>query len=251
MQFFDCNFNNFEFNHLGENIEAINQNTITKLTKELSSYKTSLPLNEESSIFVRYDTKDIRKLKALIIGPKNTPYENGIFIFDFFIKNDYPNNPPQFKFLTTGQGRVRFNPNLYVCGKVCLSLLNTWNGYGGERWNKDTSTILQILISIQSLIFTENPFFNEPGHEKNINKDYSERKSKEYNDNIRYQTIKWAMCDVLENKIEEFDEVIKTHFCNNKNKVIETVNQWYSETNISKNNFNMINNKLLKLINNI
>jgi hypothetical protein len=29
----------------------------------------------------------------------------------------------QCTLLTTGHGTVRFNPNLYNCGKVCLSLL--------------------------------------------------------------------------------------------------------------------------------
>ena len=45
-------------------------------------------------------------------------------------------------FRTTGNGTVRFNPNLYHCGKVCLSLLGTWEGAQGEQWN-ETSTILQ------------------------------------------------------------------------------------------------------------
>ena len=37
----------------------------------------------------------------------------------------------QVTFLTTGCGTVRFNPNLYADGKVCLSLLGT---YDGPRW---------------------------------------------------------------------------------------------------------------------
>lgn len=47
----------------------------------------------------------------------------------------------QAKFLTTGSGSVRFNPNLYQCGKVCLSLLGTWQG---PSWDPATSTILQV-----------------------------------------------------------------------------------------------------------
>ena len=30
--------------------------------------------------------------------------------------------------MTTGGNKVRFNPNLYDSGKVCLSLLGTWSG---------------------------------------------------------------------------------------------------------------------------
>jgi hypothetical protein len=44
--------------------------------------------------------------------------------------------------------------------KVCLSLLGTWTGPG---WISGQSTLLQVLISIQSLILCEEPYLNEPG----------------------------------------------------------------------------------------
>jgi hypothetical protein len=44
--------------------------------------------------------------------------------------------------------------------KVCLSLLGTWSGPG---WISGQSTLLQVLISIQSLILCEEPYLNEPG----------------------------------------------------------------------------------------
>jgi len=50
--------------------------------------------------------------------------------------------------MTTGKGTVRFNPNLYNCGKVCLSLLGTWRGGPNEKWNEKTSTLLQVIIFI-------------------------------------------------------------------------------------------------------
>jgi len=51
-------------------------------------------------------------LQALITGPEGTPYSGGCFIFDIFFPNDYPNVPPQVNLQTTGQGKVRFNPNV-------------------------------------------------------------------------------------------------------------------------------------------
>lgn len=48
-------------------------------------------------------------------------------------------------------GGLRINPNLYDCGKVCLSLLNTWTGKGNEKWIPKQSTMLQVLVSIQAL----------------------------------------------------------------------------------------------------
>ena len=108
-----------------------------------------------------------------------------MFEFDIYFPNGYPKSPPKVKFRTTGAGSVRFNPNLYNEGKVCLSLLGTWGGAKGEEWNADNSTIIQViiikliiiiiiiiiiiqvLVSIQSLILVPEPYYNEPGFEKN------------------------------------------------------------------------------------
>jgi hypothetical protein len=48
------------------------------------------------------------------------------FTFDLYLPPQYPDVPPKVQFLTTGGGHVRFNPNLYSDGKVCLSILGTW-----------------------------------------------------------------------------------------------------------------------------
>ena len=41
--------------------------------------------------------------------------------------------------------------------------------------------ILQVLISIQSLIMVPDPYFNEPGYEQYINTDAGRKMSSEYN----------------------------------------------------------------------
>ena len=64
----------------------------------------------------------------MIAGPDGTPYAGGLFEFDCFMPIVYPNSPPLMYLKTTGGGTVRFNPNLYADGKVCLSLLGTWEG---------------------------------------------------------------------------------------------------------------------------
>lgn len=79
-----------------------------------------------------------------ISRPEGTPYASGCFLFDIFLPSNYPKSPPKVTLRTTGRGTVRFNPNLYANGKVCLSLLGTWNGLQGEQWN-ETSTLLQVL----------------------------------------------------------------------------------------------------------
>jgi ubiquitin-protein ligase len=65
--------------------------------------------------------------------------------------------------ITTGGGKIRFNPNLYPEGKVCLSLLGTWRGQASENWDPKVSTLLQVFVSIQSMTMSEEVYFNEPG----------------------------------------------------------------------------------------
>jgi hypothetical protein len=84
------------------------------------------------------------QLRACVTGPEGTPYAYGLFFFDILFPQDYPNDPPLMLLETTGGGRVRFNPNLYADGKVCLSLLGTWHGSAEEKWKPESSTLWQV-----------------------------------------------------------------------------------------------------------
>jgi hypothetical protein len=81
--------------------------------------------------------------------------------------------------LSPGAWQVRFNPNLYNCGKVCLSLLGTWSG---PSWQPGTSTLLQVLLSISAMIIVPDPFFNEPSYEKMMSTPQGKAQSKAYNE---------------------------------------------------------------------
>ena len=63
---------------------------------------------EKCGIHVKFNEDNIFNAQALIIGPKDTPYENGFYFFDINFPSDYPMNPPKVKFCTL-DGRVRFN----------------------------------------------------------------------------------------------------------------------------------------------
>lgn len=80
-------------------------------------------------------------------------------------------------------GGLRLNPNLYESGKVCLSLLKTWTGSGSEMWNPESSTVLQVLLSLQALVLNEKPYFNEAGYDKQIGRAEGEKNSVTYNEN--------------------------------------------------------------------
>ncbi|KAJ3112633.1 hypothetical protein HDU96_004355 [Phlyctochytrium bullatum] len=115
-------------------------------------------------------------------------------MFDFVINfpDDYPTNPPKVTAMTTSNGRVRFNPNIYASGKVCLSILGTWRGEPGEQWSS-AHGVLSVLLSIQSLM-SDKPYLNEPGFENT--KD--EKLIEQYNRKIMHETLRVSLCDRLE-----------------------------------------------------
>ena len=198
------------------------------LCKEISVLSKSLPIDYGSSIYVRVDENNMQSINALIIPSDDTPYAYGCYVFHIFMPETYNKTPPLVQIVTTGNGSVRFNPNLYANGKVCLSLLGTWQGDASESWN-ESSTLLQVLISIQSLIFIDEPYFNEPGHERSMNSDHGKKASKEYNKNVKINNLTWAMVDMLKNPPKAFENVIKTHFKLKGSKIIEEVSKWATE----------------------
>jgi len=170
--------------------------------------------NKPDGIYLWIDKENIYQQYALIIGPPNTPYFGGYFFFDIKFPNNYPEKPPEIKMLTINN-KVRFNPNLYQCGKVCLSILGTW---AGPNW-KPIMNIRLVLTSIVSLM-GEYPIQNEPGFE-NVKPDHIS--SIEYNLYLIYHTYSIAIIDVLEDKYKKwsnyFKDEIKLEYDKNYNKL--------------------------------
>ncbi|XP_028176769.1 baculoviral IAP repeat-containing protein 6-like [Ostrinia furnacalis] len=200
-----------------------------RLAQEAATLATSLPLSYSSSVFVRTDTDRLDVMKVLITGPSDTPYANGCFILDVYFPAEYPAVPMLINLETTGRHSVRFNPNLYNDGKVCLSVLNTWHGRPEEKWNAHTSSFLQVLVSIQSLILVPEPYFNEPGYERSRGSSAGSSASLEYNSNIYQACARWAMLDHLRSPEPCFKEVIQTHFWIKRNEIMQTVANWITE----------------------
>jgi len=202
----------------------------------MATLSNSLPLSLSSSVFVRCDEERLDVMQALVTGPADTPYANGCFVFDIFFPSDYPSNPMQVNLQTTGLNSVRFNPNLYNDGKVCLSVLNTWHGKPEERWSSETSSLLQVLVSIQSLILVPEPYFNEPGYERSRGTPAGTQRSLEYDLNIRHATVRWAILENLINPPPAFKDVITSHFQYKSEEVLTQCEKWYAEalTNSSK-----------------
>ncbi|KAK0468344.1 uncharacterized protein EV420DRAFT_1503974 [Desarmillaria tabescens] len=184
------------------------------IAKELAILTANLPVAWDSSIFLRVDETRVDVIKALITGPEGTP-----FLFDIFLVQRYNEAPPSVKYMTTGGGKFRFNPNLYADGKVCLSLLGTWSGPG---WVSGKSTLLQVLISIQSMILCDEPYLNEPGWASSA----GTPQSQSYSANVRRMVVKTAMLGNLKNPPEPFGDIIRTHFRLKARSVSAQLDQW-------------------------
>ena len=167
--------------------------TIKRLVKDVKFIMDNSLENE--NIFYNHDEENILNGFALIIGPKNTPYENGIYLFKFIFPDNYPFSPPKVEFHTT-DGYTRFHPNLYINKYVCLSILNTWQG---ESWTSCQS-IYSILLTLQSIL-NDKPLINEPGIKSN-NNDINN-----YNNLIKYKNLELTIIKFLKyiiiNKIKK------------------------------------------------
>jgi ubiquitin-protein ligase len=129
------------------------------------------------NIYYSFDDANMLNAKAAIIGPAGTPYADCPLIYELEYPKDYPHSPPNVKFITS-DGATRFHPNMYVDGKVCLSILGTWTG---PKWSPILTTT-NIMETIESLL-DENPLRNEPGDRETLTLESS--RAKVYADVVR------------------------------------------------------------------
>lgn len=183
--------------------DTISKDTFRRLVKDVKDIVKN-PLHSHGIYYI-HNEDNILNGQSLIIGPSDTPYENGYYLFDFTFPINYPHSPPIVKFRTT-DGQTRFNPNLYTEGKVCLSVLNTWQG---EQWT-GCQTISSILLALCTVL-NNSPLLNEPG----ITEKHSDFNN--YNTIISYKNFEIAMLQVFTSDytIVHFPllfDTIKAHF---------------------------------------
>lgn len=80
---------------------------------------------------------------AVIIGPSDTPFEDGTFRLIMHFDEQYPNKPPGVKFISK-----MFHPNVYNTGELCLDILQ-------NRWSP-TYDVAAILTSVQRSVDQNN-----------------------------------------------------------------------------------------------
>ena len=210
------------------------KNAINRIMCDLRDIQKSR-LSEDYGIHYEFNDRNIFHIRFLIIGPPDTPYENGFFFFDVIFPDDYPFSPPTLKYRTNGN-KIRFNPNLYRNGKVCLSILNTWDGPGWSPCN----TISTVMLSILGLVMTKDPIRNEPGFS-----DCKEFTSQVYNAIIQHETLNIGVINMISNPpygFKYFKNIMIEHLLKNSNWYIKkciSLHETYQNKSLKFSLYNM------------
>jgi len=112
-------------------------------------------------------TDNAFKHNIVIIGPSNTPFEQGIFYGKILYPKNFPFSPPQvYIFDSIDRKRGLYHPNIYPNGLCCISILhegkdNTGYESNNIRWSP-AQTIESIILSIISIL--DNPNIDSPAN---------------------------------------------------------------------------------------
>ena len=212
---------------------ASNPSLGKRLIKDAKRVWKDLPLpHPAASIFTCYSEERMDIASSIIVGAEGTPYSLGLFVFDIFHPQMYPSTAPLVHFMTTGGGTIRFHPNLYNDGKVCLSLLGTTSaGDTSQRWNPAHSSLAQVLLSIQSQILSvAEPFFSEGGgHGGMKNTRAGIEGSARYNASLRLATLRLAILAPLKSPPRGFTDVVHRHFAMCRKRLLVQSKVWTLE----------------------
>ncbi|ROT70512.1 ubiquitin-conjugating enzyme E2 D2B [Penaeus vannamei] len=87
---------------------------------------------------------DLFHCRATIMGPRNSPYEGGLFDVAIDFPKDYPFKPPHIKFTTP-----IYHMNINTQGGICLDILHS-------KWSPGIS-LSKVLVVIGALMNDPNP----------------------------------------------------------------------------------------------
>lgn len=220
-----------DLSHFYKNSSTAGENPrkTKRITSELKQLANHIPIYPTNSIFLAYDDKNLDIMKAIITGADDTPYSHGVFLFDIYFDSNYPSTPPKINLMTTGGDTIRFNPNLYANGYVCLSLIGTWSGGPNENWN-EKSNLLQVLMSIQSLVMIDGVLYNEPSYQNGRMNGSNKALDTGYTNIVKYANVKYAIGGYLkEGGPKPFSDIVKKHFYFKRTEIKKTMQKWLKE----------------------
>ena len=129
-----------------------NQNAVlSRLTKE---YKLCTQDNDLIQIGCNFgiENNNYFTWRVTMMGPKNTPYDGGLFTIGITFPPDYPLHGPEFKFKNKIYHlNVDFQNDF---GHICINSLNEWRTTG-KVTNKPNYTVKQALFDIFCLFYNQ------------------------------------------------------------------------------------------------
>jgi len=210
-----------------------------KLAKQIRNVlPKQIEISSRASMFVRYDEEHPQFMRACLTGVEGSPYSNGVFVFDVYCPPDYPNTNCLCTHVTAGaqcvmanNGPGGFSPNLHNdSGKVCLSLLGTWDGPG---WESGKSNVYQVLSSIMWMILgAEHPYHMEPGFggwEGTVDPNMDVDEVLWYDEEVKWGTAQIAILDQLRNPPRGFEKVVRKHLLLKRKIIMATLKAWHDK----------------------
>ena len=182
------NMNNMNMmkNNMNNNMGMNQMNsTLTRLKKEYELCSADNELSLIGCSFALIDN-NYYKWKVTIIGPKGTPYENGLFFIQIIFPEDYPKSGAEFRFINQIY-HLNVDLRKESFGHICLTSLNEWRTTGKVA-GKTCYGVKQALFDIFYLFFTQgvdSPYSDE------MKALYQQDKNK-FEENAREWTKKYA-----------------------------------------------------------
>jgi len=130
----------------------------TALRRLMTEYKQLTANGSPDGMFTAgpITEADFFAWEALICGPKDTPFEGGVFAAKLNFPTDYPLSPFKMKF-----DPPLFHPNIYPDGTVCISILHTPGDdptqyeSASERWSP-VQSVEKVILSVISMLAEPN-----------------------------------------------------------------------------------------------
>jgi len=86
-----------------------------------------------------------------------------------------------------------------------------------------------VIVSVQSLIFVPEPYFNEPGYEQQMGTEQGTSRSAQYNADVREHATKWAILEMLRRPPTGFEDVVRTHFFLRRPLLLRQLERWLAD----------------------
>lgn len=112
-----------------------------RIQKELKEIEN----DKASGVTVQLQGNSLQRLIGFVPGPRDTPYEGGLFLVDIELGDQYPFVAPKMRFIT----KV-WHPNVSsASGAICLDILK-------DQWSP-ALTLKTALLSLQALLSSPQP----------------------------------------------------------------------------------------------